>query len=130
MSGELASVEDVAVRLMRPLSPEESAAALAMIGDASVMIRARYPDAGAIYGADLALLLAGAVARAVARVLANPGGRISEAIDDYSYRRADSVADGRLYISGEDWAAIALLLRPEAITATSAFTISPYVGLR
>lgn len=128
----MTTVEEVVRRLMRPLSDVEAGAATALISDASVMIRARYPLAStlALASPDLAALLAGAVARAVVRVLSNPNGRISEALDDYSYRRADSVADGRLYISGEDWAAIATLLNPELVSETGAFTISPYQSLR
>jgi hypothetical protein len=48
---------------------------------------------------------------AVVRVLRNPDGKLQESIDDYSYRRADSVADGALYLTDEEWR----LLRPECV---------------
>lgn len=104
---DLATVADVESR-WRPLTAEQLPVALALLGDASRVLRARQPDldtriaAGTLDGQ----LVAGVVARAVLRVLRNPDGKVQESIDDYAFRRADAVADGLLYVDPGDLALV------------------------
>lgn len=116
MAVPFATVADVEDR-WRPLSDTEATVAGTWLADASDLLRARVPTVDArIADASLSLaFVAAVVARAVLRVLRNPDGKISESIDDYTYRRADAVADGSLYIAAEDLA----LLRPAAAVARS-----------
>jgi hypothetical protein len=75
---------------------------------------------------DLGVLARGVLVDAVLRVLRNPDGKVQESIDDYSYRRADAVADGSLYLTDDEWA---LLAGPGSAVASNSFTIVPY-GVR
>lgn len=107
----LAVPQDVADR-WKPLTDAQQNLAWVLIGDVSGIIRLRHSDIDAriIAGTPPADVVAGVVARSVLRVMRNPDGKISESIDDYTYRRADAVADGSLYVSTDDW----LLLDPVA----------------
>lgn len=113
---------DVAVRLMRPLSEVEVQAADVMLAELDAMVRARVPGVVERVAADpgFAVVVRGRLAGAVARVLRNPDGKVSESIDDYAWRRADAVADGSLFLSDDDW----LALSPAAVANMGgAFTI-------
>ena len=57
----------------------------------------------------------------VLRVMRNPDGKVSESVDDYSYRRSDAVADGTLYVTDDE---LARLTPARRVTSVSgAFTI-------
>lgn len=105
----LASVDDVATDLMRPLSPVEVSACGLWITQLSSLIRVRYPDVDRRVAVEPGMreVAARAVIAAIARKLSNPEGKLQESVDDYAYRRADAVADGSLYISDSDWASLA-----------------------
>jgi hypothetical protein len=111
-----ATVADVEGR-WRPLTDAEAAVAGTWLADASELLRLQVPsiDARVADESVSAAFVAGVVARAVLRVLRNPDGKVSESIDDYTYRRADGVADGSLFIAAEDLA----LLRPAGSRGTS-----------
>lgn len=104
----LATADDVRDRLGRALTDSEAVSAGAYLSQASALVRHRFPTVDArITAGDLsAELVAGVVADAVVRVLRNPEGKVSEGVDDYSYRRSDATATGSLYLSAEE---IALL---------------------
>lgn len=117
-----ANSTDVADR-WRPLTAAEAAVADVLLADASGIVRSMVPgvDERIADGSLSAALVASTVVRAVLRVLRNPDGKVQEAVDDYSYRRADGVADGSLYISDADLA----LLSGLPGSARGAFTIRP-----
>lgn len=117
-----ATVGDVR-NLYGTLTDVQTLAATVLLDRISAEIRIKSPgiDARVVTDSDLALVVSGVAVDAVLRVLRNPDSKVQEAIDDYSYRRADAVADGALYLtSGE----IAKLTDP-AITPRGAFTIRP-----
>lgn len=108
----------------RQLSAEETGVAAVLLERVSALIRASVTDVDTRIAADpdLALIARGVAVDAVLRVLRNPDGKIQEAIDDYSYRRADPVADGALYLTDRELAQLAPVW-----TASGAFTIRPGV---
>ncbi len=101
---------DVAARLGRPLTTDETAWVSALLDDAEALLLGRIPTLTARLAAVPPTLSVAAVkqaeAWAVVRVLRNPDGKSQEAIDDYSYTRDKSVAGGGLYISDSDWQTI------------------------
>lgn len=117
----LAMAADVADR-WRPLSAEEEALACVLITDAEGIIRIRVPTLDARIADESlpAAVVTGVIARMVLRVMRNPDGKIMEGIDDYTYRRADAVAEGLLYLGADDLG----LLSPSGGTG-AAFTIRP-----
>lgn len=106
----VAGVSDVAARLGRSLTTEETAWVSTLLDDAEALILGRIPTLTARLAAVPPTLSVAAVkqaeAWAVVRVLRNPDGMSQEAIDDYSYTRDKSVAGGALYISDSDWQTI------------------------
>lgn len=116
----LATVQDVSDRMMRPLTAPEEQAANAYIAELSAAVQERYAgvDAAVAERPSYRDVVAGRIANAVARVLRNPEGYVSEAIDDWSGRRSD--ASG-LYLSADDWDAI---LPPAAAGLSSAYVVS------
>lgn len=104
----LATTNDVSVRLMRPLTTAESNAATAYIAELSEMVRDRVRNVDALIAARPAYgqVVVGRIAEAVKRVLQNPEGYVQESVDDWSGRRSDAAADGALFLSADDWAAI------------------------
>lgn len=63
------------------------------------------------------------VGEAVARKVNNPEGKLSERIDDYSFRRGDETSQAGLYLTAREWS----LLFPGS--GSGAFTISTYAQL-
>jgi len=120
-----ASVADVGTALMRPLTEAESAAATQWLAYVEARVRLRFPDlVGRVAASpDLAVIAQSVVAGAVARGLRNPEGKLSESIDDYSYRRTETAAAG-LDLTDLEWD----LLAPPATSGGSgaAFTVRPY----
>jgi hypothetical protein len=119
-----ASVQDVA-DTWRPLTAAEQALASVLLARVSALIRLRVYniDARAAADSNLAVVVKGVAVDAVLRVLRNPAGKVTESIDDYTYRRADAVADGVLYVTDDEWS----MLSP-ADNPAGAFTIRP--GIR
>lgn len=104
----LATSLHIEERLGRALSPSEGVTANAYLEQASALLRLRVPSVDSrITAATLdPELVAGVVADAVIRVLRNPDGKVQESIDDYTYRRADAVADGSLYLTASEIASL------------------------
>lgn len=117
-----ANLTDVSTRLGRPISSaDEISQVVAWLADAETLILARIPtlDALVTAGGPSAALVAMIEANAVIRKLRNPEGKVSEGIDDYTYRLNENAARGDLFITDEEW----VLLTPDA--GASAFTIRP-----
>lgn len=102
----LATVFDVEARLQRNLTDLEHTAAAVFLEEAEGIVRRAIPgiDASLVADPNLAVVVAGRVAGAVARVLRNPEGLTFEQIGAYAYRRADAVADGSLYLTAAELA--------------------------
>lgn len=117
---DYATTADVAAR-WRPLSAAESTVAAALLADASAILRARAPSIDdRLTEATLDPALPRSVAvQMVLRVLRNPDGLVSEQIDDYGIRRADSAA-GSLTVTDDE-----LALLTEAPGSGAAFTVYP-----
>lgn len=103
-----ATLSDVEDRFYRPLTDRELINAWLWLGDAWWFLTTRLP---ALEDNITDELVAEATARNVVvsmvmRMLKNPEGKISESIDDYSYRRAANAASGVMSV---DAAEIALL---------------------
>lgn len=123
-----AQISDVEAQ-WRPLQGGETTAATALLERVSALMRLHVADLDAQVAAkpDLALVASGVAVDAVLRVLRNPDGKVSEQIDDYSYRRSDAVADGSLYLTDSEVALIGGEPPPVA-AARGAFTIRPGAG--
>lgn len=121
----LADVTDVST-VYGELSALQSAQVTAWLARLSAMVRLRFPtiDARVTASTDLGVLMRGVLVDAVLRVLRNPDGKVSESIDDYTYRRSDTVADGSLYLTDAEWALLEPVT-PGASPASGAFTIRP-----
>lgn len=100
-----ATPNDVAVRLGRDLTPEETALVSVRLEDVERMIRRAIPDldaqiaAGTIDVNDVIQV----EADAVLRVVRNPDGYISETDGDYTYRLSDNAASGLLGLTDDEW---------------------------
>lgn len=107
-----------------PLTGRELLAAQALLDRVSALMRLNVVNLDARIAAepDLAVVASGVAVDGVLRVLRNPDGKVQEAIDDYSFRRADAVADGVLYLTGAE---LAQLAPAAARSAVGAFTIRP-----
>ena len=102
----LATIEDVEARIQRTFTGAEQVAAAVFLDEVSGIARRAIPgiDASVAADANLAQVVVGRIAGAVARVLRNPEGLSSEQVGAYGYRRADAVADGLLYLSASELA--------------------------
>lgn len=123
--GGVASLEDVARRLGRPLTTDELMLAETLVGDAENMIRVRLP--GQVLDEDTAdlSLVKQIVGAAVARVLRNPDGYRSETAGGVSYTIDTRAAAGFLTILTEEWSMLGLA-PPTA--AGKAFSFAPVLG--
>lgn len=89
----LASITELEARLGRTFTGEESGRALALLDDASALVRA---EAGRDWVDDTGALVAvpaparAVVLRAAERAARNPEGFRSESAGDYSYQRSES----------------------------------------
>lgn len=121
----LADVTDV-TDVYGDLTPLQTSQVTAWLARLSAVVRLRYRtiDARIAASPDLDVVTRGVLVDAVLRVLRNPDGRVSETIDDYTYRRADSVADGTLYLTDAEWLLLAPIDASQA-TATGAFSVRP-----
>lgn len=95
-----AHVYDVEAR-WRPLTAQETINTQAYLDDAWVILRRRIYtlEAAVLTDRDLADDVVRIETQMVLRVLRNPDGKSEEAIDDYRYKRDNSIAAGALYVS-------------------------------
>lgn len=100
-----ATVADIEAR-WRPLSAQETTNATAYLADAWWMLTARLPqlEANLTAGTVAEQNVIRVVCAMVIRVMRNPDGKIQEAIDDYSYRRAELVSSGALTVTDDELA--------------------------
>lgn len=102
-----ATTEDVEAR-WRPLTAAETTNADAFLTDAWELLLSRRPTleaditAGTVRSANVVRV----VAAMVLRLLKNPDGKLSETIDDYTYRYDRLVSSGALFVSDEELADI------------------------
>ncbi len=98
-------VSDLEAR-WRPLTAAETGVAQALLDDAWMILltRADAIEARITDGTLPAELVRAVESAMVLRVLRNPDGKVSETIDDYTYRRADPVSAGALYVSADELA--------------------------
>jgi hypothetical protein len=99
-----ATVADLADRFWRPLTIREQTIGQTWLDDAYGLLAARLPllEANVLAGTVQTNDVVRVVCAMVARVFGNPEGKNQEAIDDYSYRRADAVADGILRVTSDE----------------------------
>lgn len=120
----LATWEDVQAQ-WRPLTPAEQGVATKRLDQASAIIRANVPDVDARMadGADYANLVVGTVCDMVIRYMRNPDAKIQEKIDDYSYMKAQTSDDGRMYLLPDELELLLGTPQPDgAFTITPAYT--------
>lgn len=101
-----AAPKDIADRLGRSLTDEETTLVSTRLGDVERKIRRRIPDLDVKAAAD-ADYLAEVVrieAEAVLRLVRNPEGYLQETDGTYGYMFSQQVASGRLEILPEEWA--------------------------
>lgn len=100
-----ATFQDVEDRFYRTLSEEERVLVETRLGDAEGKIRIRIPDLDAriVANPTLADVVARVCADAVIRLIINPEGYQEETDGNYSYSRFESLSEGRLTISDEEW---------------------------
>lgn len=101
----LAVPQDVASRLGRELTPEETTQVATLLADAELLIRARIKNLDDLISTgalDRALVIM-VEANSVMRVVRNPEGFKSEVDGNYSYEFASSVASGHLEILDYEW---------------------------
>ena len=117
-----AGIADLEAR-WRPLSGNEIANGEALLADAWSYLHDDVPslDASIESGAVQVSTVIAVMSSMVLRVLRNPDGKVQEALDDYSYRRADGLAGGFLYATEEELNR----LRPSLRRAGGAFSIRP-----
>jgi len=97
----LATPADVGVQMMRDLSDQETALALALLDTVERRLARRVSDL--LTNADKAATVIDVEAAAVARVLKNADGFRSESDGDYNFTRDVRVASGFLLILDEEW---------------------------
>jgi hypothetical protein len=114
-----ATPADVAARLGRPLTPEETPLIQTRLNDVELIIRSRIPDldqkiADGKLDREIVIMIE---CEAVLRLIRNPEGFMSETDGNYSYQISQSVASGRLDILPDEWGLLgvnpgAFTLRP------------------
>lgn len=120
-----ATATDVANRLGRELSPEETTLVTTRLADTERMILRRIPDladqitAGAVAEADVIQV----EAEAVLRVVRNPDGYRQETDGNYSYMLSAEAASGVLDIKPAEWKLL-------GVTVGGMFCIDPDVPTR
>lgn len=102
----LATFDDVQARFYRELDPEDRQLIETRLGDAERMIRRKVPDLDWRIEEDplLGETVIQICADAVIRLIQNPEGFVQETDGGYTYMRAQSLAEGRLFITREEWA--------------------------
>lgn len=101
-----ATFQDVQDRFYQDIPPEDQKLVETRLQDAENKIRASLPDLD--YQIEENPLLQDTVVRicadAVIRLIRNPEGYIQETDGAYTYMLSQSLADGRLTITSEEWA--------------------------
>ena len=117
-----ASLDDVRISLGRPLSDDEADQADGLLDRIESRIRQRITDLDDRIDDDVTFvdILVEIEADAVARVIKNPSGLLSEQDGDYMYTRDRSMASGSLRLTDEEWSRLGV--------TKGAFTIAPYLG--
>ena len=122
-----ATATDVANRLGRPLSPDETTLVTIRLADAERLILKKIPDLAAqITDGDIDIEDVKQVeAEAVLRVVRNPEGFISETDGNYTYMMSQESASGVLEITPAEWALLGVIIRrgmffidPDPVIAT------------
>lgn len=92
----------------RPLVGQEVTNCTTLRADAWRMLKRRIPtlEADIATDADLSAETVRVIATAVLRVLKNPDGLSSESVDDYTYKRDGSAADGVLHFTDDELGAL------------------------
>jgi hypothetical protein len=126
-----ATAEDLTLRSLVPLTPQQVTVGVVKLGDAFNEIVARVPSVAerldALQSDELFRKLVVQVqVAAVLRWLKNPDGKYQEAGDDYSFSRDASLATGEVYISDQE---VALLSPVASQSPSGAYSIRP-VGRR
>lgn len=100
-----AKTADVAARLGRPLTADETAQAAILLDDAELEIRQRIPDLDEkVTNGDLdESMVVRVESTAVKRVIQNPEGYTSETDGDYTYQLNYELASGELQITTREW---------------------------
>jgi len=103
--GNPTTVADIEQR-WRPLSDQETINAAAYLGDAWWMLLGRRPtlEADMTAGTVASGNVIRVVSAMVLRILRNPDGMESEAVDDYRFTRHELMASGALYVTGDELA--------------------------
>lgn len=115
---DFATVDDLRGRLLgRDLTADEETKAPVLLADASAIMRGRFPTLDTATP-DTAV---GVCCAMVLRVLQNPQGKRTEAIDDYSYTIDSARSAGELYLTEAE----VEQLRPAPRTA---FSIVPFTA--
>ncbi|MFJ2007405.1 hypothetical protein [Streptomyces chartreusis] len=94
----LATLADIADRLGRDLTAEETRRATANLADATALILGRFPQ----YASAPTDVCTKVCCAMVLRVLTNPDGKRQETIDDYSYTIDSSRSRGEVYLSDDE----------------------------
>lgn len=99
-----AQASDVAARLGRTLTTDETTQVAALLGDAEIEIRTRIPDLDTrAEDPDYLAKLVMVEASAVARLVRNPDGHIAETDGNYSYQLNWRLNTGALEITAREW---------------------------
>lgn len=104
-----ASIDDVSTRLGRPITdPLEVAQVTAWLEDVESIILRRIPDLDArvTAGNPPAATVVRVEANAVIRKIRNPDGKVSETIDDYTYRLGGDARRSDLFLTDDEWSEI------------------------
>jgi len=126
MAANPATIDDLTARSFRTLTDQEKTVGTTLLGDAFNVIVSTVPtvadrlDATPVDAAFKSLVVQIECAM-VLRVLNNPDGKLSETIDDYTYRLDAATSTGALYLSDAELS----LLSAGDDAADGAFTISP-----
>lgn len=117
---------DLQNRSLRTLSSQELSVGTTLLDDAWTILTTRVGGiearlAAIPLDANLKALVVQIQCAMVLRLLNNPDGKLSETIDDYTYRLDSAVSTGALYVSDAEIA----LLSIAASASNGAFTIKP-----
>jgi hypothetical protein len=121
-----ATVDDVAVRLGRPITePAEIAQVGVWLDDVEIIIRSRVPTLDELVsaGTPTETVVVMVESNAVVRMVRNPEGKTQERIDDYSWGMPADPNAGTLYLTDYEWG----LLEPGS--SDGAWTIQPGAGV-
>jgi hypothetical protein len=113
---------DLQNRSLRTLTSQELSVGATLLGDAWSILTTRLPtlEARVADNTNLRSVAIQVQCAMVLRLLNNPDGKLSETIDDYTYRLDAAVSTGALYVSDAEVALLA-----DTATSGGAFSIKP-----